>query len=252
MATKSPSKLHLTHYMNSYDEHLSEMKDDRIALLELGIADGKSLLHWRDFLPKARITGLDINTVTLDDPTGRIRVFQGEQQDRDLLDRIAAEVAPGGFDVIIDDASHIGQLTRISFWHLFEHHLKPGGLYFIEDWGCGYFGTWVDGKSYVPRAVDFAWHEKILNYLNKVPLVQRTSLLRRAVNYLRWHGVKREFPSHPRGMVGFVKELVDECGAIDMTNDAKGGRGPKRPSRIEWMRVSCGLVIVKKPEHNPS
>jgi hypothetical protein len=197
-------------------------------------------------MPKARVAGLDIHSVKLDDPTGRISVYRGEQQNRELLDRIAAEVAPGGFDVIIDDASHIGQFTRIAFWHLFRHHLKPNGLYFIEDWGCGYFSRSVDGKSYSPRPVDFAWHEKLLNKLKTVPFVQKTSLLRRGIGYMQLHGVKRNFPSHQRGMVGFVKELVDECGAPDMTDGTLGGRGPKRRSMIQWMRVACGLVIVKK------
>jgi hypothetical protein len=78
--------------------------------------------------------------------------------------------------------------------------------------------------------------------------VQKTSVLRRAVNDLRLHGVKRVFPSHQWGMVGFVKELVDECGAPDVTDDRLAGRGPKRPSMIPWIRVSCGHVIVKKSQ----
>jgi hypothetical protein len=50
---------------------------------------------------------------------------------------IADNVAPEGFDIIIDDASHIGELTKTAFWHLFDNHLKPNGLYAIEDWGTG-------------------------------------------------------------------------------------------------------------------
>jgi hypothetical protein len=34
------------------------------------------------------------------------------------LDRIAGERAPDCFDIIIDDASHIAEFTKISFWHL--------------------------------------------------------------------------------------------------------------------------------------
>ena len=247
MGKLTGSKLELAHYMNTYTEYLSSFKEDEIALLELGVEDGMSLLYWRDFLPHARIAGLDISSpVQLDDPTGRIKIYQGEQQDRDLLDRIAAEVAPGGFDVIVDDASHVGQFTRIAFWHLFKHHLKPGGLYFIEDWGCSYFKTYADGKTYAFRPVDFAWHEKVLNKLKKSPFVQKRPLLRRAVNYVQVRGVKRVFPSPQWGMVGFVKELVDECGAPDVTNDELGGRGPKRRTMFQWMRVSVGMVIVKK------
>src|SRR5438309_8699047 len=60
----------------------------------------------------------------------------------------SGETAPEGFDVIIDDCSHIGELTRISFWHLFEHHLKPGGLYVIEDWSTGYWDSWFRSEEH--------------------------------------------------------------------------------------------------------
>ena len=240
------SKVGMTHILRIYEEFLSVIRNDPLVLFELGIANGDSLLYWQDFLPNTKIVGLDVHPVQLNDACPRIKIYQGEQQDRALLDRIARNEAPDKYDIIIDDASHVGQFTRISFWHLFRNYLKPGGLYFIEDWGCSFFDTFVDGKKYRPRDVDFAWHEKALNALKDAPLVQRVSLLRRAVGYLRWHGVQRVFPSCQRGMVGFVKELVDECGATDMTDDALGGLGPKRPSSIEWMRISVGMVIVKK------
>ena len=56
----------------------------------------------------------------------RVRMFVGNQADTSLLTRVAAEVAPDGFDVIIDDCSHIGALAKVSFWHLFDHHLEAG------------------------------------------------------------------------------------------------------------------------------
>lgn len=64
---------------------------------------------------------------------------------------VARKTAPEGFDIIIDDASHFGDLTKIAFWHLFDNHLKPSGLYVIEDWGTGYWSDWTDGKAYRPR-----------------------------------------------------------------------------------------------------
>ena len=43
---------------------------------------------------------------------------------------VARKTAPEGFDIIIDDASHFGDLTKIAFWHLFDNHLKPSELYY--------------------------------------------------------------------------------------------------------------------------
>ncbi len=78
-------------------------------------------------LKKVSIVGLDIAVPPIADPTGRIRVYPGKQQDKALLDRIAKENAPDGFDIIIDDCSHIGEITKTTFWHPFNKHLKPGG-----------------------------------------------------------------------------------------------------------------------------
>jgi spermidine synthase len=133
------SKLGLAHYMRNYDEFLGPLRDQPLKLLELGIAEGDSLRKWAEWMPRASIVGLDIRPRIAGLDSERIATYQGEQQDRLLLDRIGREQAPEGFDVIIDDASHIGQLTRLSFWHLYQNHLKPGGFYFIEDWGTGYW-----------------------------------------------------------------------------------------------------------------
>ncbi len=118
-----------------------------MAVLELGVLRGGSLRLWRDYFRKGTIVGLDRARVAVDDPERRIQIYQGSQDDTALLTRIAREHAPAGFDLIIDDASHVAALTRRSFWHLFEHHLKPGGLYVIEDWGMGYWSDWPDGAA---------------------------------------------------------------------------------------------------------
>lgn len=239
------SKAGLAHYFVNYDTYLGPMRDDPIRFLELGVAEGHSLRHWENWFSQAQITGLDIHPCPIEFTSGRVKTYIGEQQDTALLDKIAAERAPDGFDVIIDDASHVGQLTRISFWHLFDQHLKAGGLYVIEDWGTGYWSDYPDGRKLRPKAVDFAWHEKFLTALRDMSLVQSVYPLRKLIGWMRWHMVKRRHPSHDYGMVGFVKEVIDEVGIADATAMGLGTSDP-RPSRIEWMRVSLGQVIIKK------
>ena len=241
------SKLGLAHYMRNYDELLGPMRQRPIKLLELGIAEGDSLRRWAEWLPRAAVVGLDIRPRIAGLDSERIVTYQGEQQDTALLDRIRREQAPDGFDVIIDDASHVGQLTRLSFWHLYQHHLKPGGYYFVEDWGTGYWPQYVDGKTFQPREPAFLPRERVMNALSQSALVRGNRLLRKAVGWIRWRAVKRSFPSHQRGMVGFIKELVDECGTADITHPDFGTGNP-RESRFEWMRLSLGHAIIKKPE----
>ncbi len=111
------------HYLRNYEEHFVALIERDVRVLELGVRTGGSLLLWRDYFPRGLIVGLDINPVSIEDESGRIRLYQGGQQDTQLLDRLGAETAPDGFDLIIDDCSHIGVLSRVSFWHLFENHL---------------------------------------------------------------------------------------------------------------------------------
>lgn len=233
------------HYLRRYEEYLRPLLDKEVRLLELGVYKGGSLFLWRDYLERGVIVGLDLNPVKLDDPSGRIRVYQGMQQDRALLDRIANENAPEGFDVIIDDCSHIGELTRISFWHLFDNHLKPGGLYVIEDWSASYWDTFFDGAPfrYVPKLkfnpILFRMRSMIAHAQRSLPALN--PLLRAAKLLLN----RKQFRSHNYGLVGFVKELVDECGMADITHVDRG-TPPYRPSKFKEMRISPGQVFIVK------
>jgi hypothetical protein len=195
-----------THYLRNYEELFGPLRDKEIRLLELGVHKGGSLFLWRDYFPRGTIVGLDVKAAALDDPSRRIHTYRGRQEDTELLDRIARETAPGGFDVVIDDCSHIAALARVSFWHLFRNHLRSGGIYAIEDWGTGYWETWPDGAAY-RRSPDG--------------------------------------DSHHAGMVGFVKELVDEAGAGDITHP-KFGSSPYRPSQFRQMRLSHGHLLIIK------
>jgi SAM-dependent methyltransferase len=190
-------------YLRHYDRFFGPLRDQPVRLLELGVRTGGSLLLWRDYFEQGLIAGLDTEPVEIDDPTGRIRIFRGRQEDRDVLDRVGRECGP--FDIVVDDASHFADLTRVSFWHLFDHHLKPGGLFVLEDWGCGYWDSWPDGRHYDPMAPG----------------------------------------SHQHGMVGFVKELVDECGMGDVTMPGRG-ISPSRLSKFDALHLFRGQVFVVK------
>jgi hypothetical protein len=189
-------------YLDNYDCFLRRLRDKEIKLLELGVDRGGSLLMWRDYFPRGLIAGLDRRPVPLADDSGRVRVYQGPQENLGLLTKIALEVAPEGFDIIIDDCAHIAAYARASFWHLFDNHLQPGGLYSLEDWGTGYWAAWPDGRAY-------------------------------------------DGTNHLGGMVGFIKELIDECGMADITKPGLG-RPPHRTSKFERMMISFGQCFVVK------
>jgi hypothetical protein len=95
-------------YLEWYDPVVQRLVTEKIALLELGVHKGGSLLLWRDYFPKALIVGIDIQAQVDFSREERIRVFQGAQQDTAFLTEVANQTAPEGFDIIIDDASHLG------------------------------------------------------------------------------------------------------------------------------------------------
>ena len=231
------------HHLARY-ESLLPPPHQKLALLELGIDRGGSLTMWRDYYQAGTIVGLDIRPVTVGDDTGRIRVYRGPQDDLALLDRVRQEAAPDGFDVIVDDASHIGHYTRRAFWHLFEHHLKPGGIYVIEDWATGYFRDWPDGKLYddprpsgrlMTTTLARVEDSRLMSLPGVDALVRRLSTL----------AIPRRFPSHDAGMVGVVKELIDELCAAERTSP-EHGRPPVRRPRIAELRYTRGQVFAWK------
>jgi hypothetical protein len=251
-------------YLNHYARHFKYVSQRDIKLLELGIYKGGSLLLWRDFFPNGKIVGLDLDQVDIEDPTRRINVYQGDQRDLNLLDRIAAECASDGFDIIIDDASHIAEFTKISFWHLFDKHLKAGGYYVIEDWRVGYFERWPDGAKYKwpnraqarpPQFSQTSEHKSQIPSYNdrSVRLVKQLldvlgmDAISNSAQRL-YHKLKHKsrFPSHDYGMVGLVKQLVDELGMDAITNPARNGRAPQQFPKFQRMEVCPGQVFIVK------
>jgi hypothetical protein len=212
-------------YLERYDPFLAPYLDQPVKLLELGIYRGGSLRLWRDYFPRGLIVGVDAVIDPAVQPEDRIRVYQGWQQDTTFLTRVALENAPDGFDIIIDDASHLGELTRVAFWHLFTHHLRPGGLYVIEDWGTGYWSDWPDGQAYRPRS---GLSQRFLSWLKQLGLLRRVAA-----------------DTHAYGMVGFVKELIDEQGMHDLSRRMLHGQ-PQRSSLFESVTVTPSIVFVRK------
>lgn len=215
-------------YLERYDEVFDQLVNQPLILLELGVHKGGSLLLWRDYFPLATIAGIDRQLPEGFHDTERIHLFEGSQEDTAFLSSVSREIAPNGFDIIIDDASHIGELTKAAFWHLFDHHLKPGGLYVVEDWGTGYWDDWLDGHS--------------LNLDAQQKASSRNFFLLKARNKLH---LKKPMKCHGHGMAGFVKQLVDEQAAEDVTRDVPPG-GSARKSRFEKMVIYPSLVFVRK------
>jgi hypothetical protein len=184
------------------------MRDAPLRLLELGVKFGATMFLWSDYFPNATIVGLDIADRPERFPADkRVHFVQGSQDDPAALDKCAA-IAGGPFDIILDDASHIGRLSAASFAYLFPRALKPRGFYVIEDICTAFLPEFPDAEPFSP------------------PEIGR-------------HQDARRFPSHEAGMVGVIKQLFDHV----MAPTAQGGYSRYA---IQRMLVLTNIAIMEK------
>jgi hypothetical protein len=223
--SKGDPAVKLAPYLPIYEELLAPLRGSRLTLLELGVWGGDSLQMWRDAFPKATIIGVDLGPPDID-LGPRVHIVEGDQADTALIASLRATYAPTGFDVIVDDASHLGITTARSLQALYPEYLRPGGLYCIEDWGTGYLPDWPDGDLLQVR-LDRA--------LLDVPASVAGAAEHSATT----------MPSHVQGMVGLVKRLVDHT--------ARGSVAYGQPEQvgqtleIDRMIIWDGIVALYKP-----
>lgn len=214
-------KLKHFHYLSNYDRLLRRRRKERLRILEMGVHSGGSLRMWRDVFPRATIIGLDLNGNPFQRPEERIEVYRGDQANSRLLGEIAAKHAPEGFDLVIDDAAHVGRIARKSFWALFPRHVRAGGVYAIEDWGTAYWEDWPDGRT-----------------PDRIGQPSPTGL------------DSDIFTVHHAGMAGFLKELIDEIAVPDATHETYG-LPPEMASLISRMEISRGHAMIFRSGERP-
>jgi hypothetical protein len=128
-------------YAIRYHDLFSPLRDERFALLEIGLDDASkasgrpraapSLEVWRDYFPEATLYGYDINDFAGLERDGTV-IFRGDQGSRQDLERFLAQHDRPTFRIVIDDGSHASSHQQASLAALF-HQVEPGGMYIIED-----------------------------------------------------------------------------------------------------------------------
>jgi hypothetical protein len=153
---KGPAVNKWRHYLALYDKHLSHFRNEKIRLLEIGVAGGGSLQLWREYFgPSATIFGIDINQAcaVFDGAAGSVRI--GSQADPEFLRSIVSEM--GGIDIVIDDGSHVASHQRVSFETLFPILNDTGGIYICEDTQTSYWpGEFEGGYRRSQNFIEFS------------------------------------------------------------------------------------------------
>ena len=120
-------------YADIYFSYLEKLKTKNINLLEIGVADGKSLLAWSNYFKNGKIIGIDQKHIDLNKKNinqSNIIIHQGHQGNSKFIQSLIEKYEK--FDIIIDDGSHFPKDVIMSFKLLFSS-LKENGLYFVED-----------------------------------------------------------------------------------------------------------------------
>ena len=123
-------------YLEIYDRIFKDMREDALALLEIGIQNGGSLEIWARFFPLANsIIGCDINSkcLNLKYLEQNIKLVVGDANE--LATRQAILSISNAFDIVIDDGSHRSSDIIKSFC-LYFPSINPSGLFIAEDLHC--------------------------------------------------------------------------------------------------------------------
>lgn len=112
-------------YLPVYEQHMT--RSTGATLLEIGVCFGHSIGMWREWLPGARVIGLDVDLSRLwfELPD----VHEVDATSREQVDALLDDTT---LDYVIDDGSH-RLADQIASFTILWPRVKPGGVYFIED-----------------------------------------------------------------------------------------------------------------------
>lgn len=127
-----------------YEQYFDKIKNNNISFLEIGVYEGASIGMWLEYFNNIDLYMIDIDPNTKKYERPKVDITIGSQADENIIKSITDKC--NSFDIILDDGSHINELTLKSFDLLWKY-LKPGGLYIIEDTHCTYepnISNWSD------------------------------------------------------------------------------------------------------------
>ena len=180
-------------YAPLYSVLFNERRDQPLRIFELGLgsnnldvlsnmgifgAPGASLRGWCQLFPHALVYGADIDRRILFEDV-RIKTFYCDQLDRSSIRELWSHPAlRGGMDIIIEDGLHTFK-ANISFLEASLDHLRPGGIYIIEDIIWDHVDEWYDclEKTYAKQypTYEFAFVVQADGRDNSLLLVRRPS-----------------------------------------------------------------------------
>ena len=128
-------------FLRKYDSFFANLPSRNV--VEVGIAEGGSLIYFALAYPQLRFVGIDLRAENLAvlrqierlGLSDRIKLYYGvDQADGARINRIISEnFGDEPLGAVMDDASHFYEQSKKTFEATFWR-LAPGGTYFLEDW----------------------------------------------------------------------------------------------------------------------
>jgi hypothetical protein len=145
-------------YTQHYQRYFGPLKRERLNILEIGVGGydnsgqgGESLRMWKAYFRNSQIVGIDIHDKSRFCEK-RIDIHQCDQTSQEALAQLAKKY--DGFDIVIDDGSHISSHVIATF-HILFPLLRPGGIYAVEDIQTAYWPTWGGGIGNPKSSIAF-------------------------------------------------------------------------------------------------
>jgi 23S rRNA U2552 (ribose-2'-O)-methylase RlmE/FtsJ len=186
-----------THYFDIYDKYFKRFRNEKVRFLEIGVYQGGSLQMWKNYFgEKAEIYGVDINPNCKQVEENQIKVFIGDQGNREFWKNFKEEVPR--LDIVLDDGSHRFKDQINTFEEMFGH-ISTNGIYMVEDICTSYLHKYGGGYkktgSFIEYSKDLvdvmnAWHSHddalqvseltrqmySLNYYNNIVVIEKKNI----------------------------------------------------------------------------
>ena len=144
------------HYFDIYDKHFSKFVGNAPKILEIGVYGGGSLLMWKDYFGEdSTIVGLDVNPECKkhEDLSKNVHVYIGDQFNVNSIKQL--KQIYNGFDIIIDDGSHINEHQKFTFTQLWDI-IEDNGVYLVEDTHTSYWSNYNGGLRHGNSFIEFS------------------------------------------------------------------------------------------------
>ena len=205
-------------YHIPYEKFMIDKRNENIKLLEIGTRAGLGIVSFINYFYNSENSNfycMDLYEKHLHGLRHMgINCYECDQGSREELSKAMEYFDNTNFDFIVDDGSHKSKDQQVSLGFLFKH-LKPGGIYFIEDL---FHLLAEDGNNYCKEALRT---DELIRYYEEKNKILKSK--------------DGKFTKFTDEEIDYLEKNIDKCIIfnLDSKDDITSGGGPgPRPIAI--------------------